>query len=57
MLKAGTKTNHKKGIAKAAKAKRREEAEARNAAYQKLSKDQKLAKAGAKVREKLLRAE
>lgn len=53
----GRKTNHKRGIAAAKKAKRRQEAEERNARYAKLSKAEKLAQAGLKVRKKLLEEE
>ena len=53
LLKGGPKTNHKKGYAAKAKAKRREEAEARNAKYASLPKEQKLKVAGDKVRAKL----
>lgn len=50
---AGPKQNHKKGIALKAKLQRKKEAEARNAAYQKLSKEQKLAQNSTKVRAKI----
>lgn len=40
----GKKTNHKKGIAAAAKVRRREEAEARNAEFQKLPASEKQAR-------------
>ena len=55
-LKRGTKTNHKKGIAAQAKARKRQEAEARQARYDKLTIDQKLrqAKCGSKEHTKLL---
>jgi hypothetical protein len=36
-----TRTNHKKGIAAASRLRKREEAEARNAEYQKLSLEEK----------------
>lgn len=48
----GKRTNHKKGIATAKKAKRRAEAEERNAAYQKLSLEQRRARNPSKVMEK-----
>jgi hypothetical protein len=41
----GTKSNHKKGIAAAAKARRREEALARQVQYDKLSLNDKIARA------------
>lgn len=52
---SGKKKNAKKGIATQAKARRRAEAEERNAAYQKLPLAEKLKTAGAKVRAKLER--
>lgn len=52
----GPKKNHKKGIAAAAKQRKRAEAEARQANYAKLTVQQKLAQPhlGAKERAKLL---
>lgn len=52
-LKAGIKTNHKKGIAAARKAEKRKEAEERNAAYQALPLEEKIARNSTKVRAKL----
>ena len=49
----GRRTNHKRGIAAARKAERRVAGDARNAAYQKLTLEQKLARNSAKVRAKL----
>ena len=51
-----TKTNHQKGIAAAKKAQKREEAMARNEAYQKLTLEEKLARQtpGGKVYNKLI---
>lgn len=56
LRKNGTKTNHHKGIAAAYKVQKRKEAEERNAAYQKLSFEDKLArhKEGGKAWTKLI---
>lgn len=45
MIKAGIKTNHKKGIAAANKARKREEAEARQAISNKRTLEQKISAA------------
>jgi len=50
----GTRINHKRGIAAAAKDQKRREAKERQAKYAALPFDQKLTKAGAKERAKLL---
>jgi len=50
----GRKTNHKKGIAKAKKEKKRLEAIARNEKYAKLSLKEKLARNSTKVKTKLM---
>ncbi len=47
------KTNHKKGIAGALRAQKRDEAETRNADYAKIPLDEKLKRVGKKERDKL----
>lgn len=54
-LKSGPKKNNTKGIAKANKARKRAEAEARQAKYVALSFEEKLKQAGKKVLAKLMR--
>lgn len=50
----GTRINHKRGILAAARAEKRKNAEERQAKYAALPFDQKLARAGAKEKAKLL---
>jgi hypothetical protein len=51
----GPKKNHKRGYAAADRARKREEAEKRNAEYSKLSYEKKMEQNSSKVRTKLTR--